>query len=102
MDYRHCYVYLLTTKNHKVFYTGFTNDLCRRVWEHKHNVFKGFTYRYSIYKLVYFEEFNNYNQALGREKQIKRYPREWKLRLIESINPKWEDLYYRICEDRVD
>ena len=99
MDYRSCYVYLLTTKNHNLFYTGFTKDLCQRIWEHKNNIYQGFTSRYSIYKLVYFEMFYDYDEAVHREKKIKRYPRKWKRNLIQNINPRWEDLFYKLCED---
>ncbi|MDH3711345.1 MAG: GIY-YIG nuclease family protein [Cyclobacteriaceae bacterium] len=97
MSNEHCWVYLLTTRNHKMFYTGFTNDLCRRIWEHKNNIYIGFTFRYSVKKLVYFEEFDDYDQALFREKQIKRYKRNWKQHLVDQFNPKWEDLYNAIC-----
>lgn len=88
------YVYILTTKNHRIFYTGFTNDLKRRTYEHKKFIYKNsFTAKYKIGKLVYFEEFDDAGQAKHREWLIKRYTREWKINLINSMNPEWEDLY---------
>ncbi|MEQ8359623.1 MAG: GIY-YIG nuclease family protein [Cytophagales bacterium] len=88
------YVYILTTKNNRVLYTGFTNDLHRRIYEHKNFLYENsFTAKYKISKLVYFEEFDDADQAKHREWLIKRYKRKWKLNLINSINPNWEDLY---------
>ncbi|WMJ74114.1 GIY-YIG nuclease family protein [Cytophagaceae bacterium ABcell3] len=87
------YVYILTNKNHTVLYTGFTDDLERRVYEHKNKLIKGFTSKYNLFKLVYFEEFNDGKDALAREKQIKKYKRKWKEHLIYSTNPQWIDLY---------
>ena len=73
-------------------YTGFTNDLGRRVEEHKLKVVKGFTARYNCNKLLYFEGFADMDEAMHREKQLKRYKRSWKENLISSINPNWRDL----------
>ena len=87
------FVYILTNKNHTVLYTGFTDDLERRVFEHKHKVFKGFTARYNMEVLVYFEEFADEKSALMREKQIKKYERTWKENLINEMNASWRDLY---------
>ncbi|MEM6840833.1 MAG: GIY-YIG nuclease family protein [Bacteroidota bacterium] len=87
------YVYILTNRHHTVFYTGFTDDLERRVYEHKHRLLEGFTKKYNCNKLVYYEEFTTAEEALHREKQIKRYRRDWKKNLINSINPQWRDLY---------
>ena len=87
------FVYLLTNKNNAVLYTGCTNDLERRVYEHKHKLLKGFTNKYNCVKLVYFEEFNDGDEAFHREKQLKRYRRAWKENMINSINPEWLDLY---------
>ena len=87
------FVYILTNWDNKVYYTGFTDDLERRIYEHKHKLLPGFTAKYNCNKLVYFEEFPDAADALHREKQIKRYKRSWKENLITSINPEWRDLY---------
>ncbi len=87
------YVYLLSNKYHTVFYVGFTSDLGRRVYEHKNKLLRGFTYKYNVDKLLYFEEFSNASDALHREKQLKRYKRVFKENLVNSINPSWSDLY---------
>lgn len=71
-----------------------TNDLLRRVYEHKNNFVKGFTNKYGAHTLVYFEQFEDFNEALKREKQVKEWKREWKKALIEKVNPLWQDLYY--------
>lgn len=90
----HCYyVYILTNKNHTVFYTGITNDLPRRCFEHKNKLIKGFTEKYNADKLVYFEIFDYVDLAIQREKQIKGYSRAKKLSLINKINSGWGDLY---------
>ena len=86
------YVYILSNTHHTVLYTGFTNDLGRRVEEHKLKVVPGFTAKYNCHKLLYFEEFKDMDEALHREKQIKRHKRDWKIDLIESSNAKWRDL----------
>ena len=80
------------TNNSKTLYTGITNDLNRRVYEHNHKLMEGFTKKYNINKLVYFELFNNPGDAIRREKQIKGWLREKKIGLIESMNPEWKDL----------
>ncbi|NPV10462.1 MAG: GIY-YIG nuclease family protein [Ignavibacteria bacterium] len=80
------------TNNSKVLYIGVTNNLARRVYEHKNKLINGFTKRYNLTKLVYFEVFNNINDAIRREKQLKNWHREWKINLIESVNKDWEDL----------
>jgi putative endonuclease len=87
------YVYLLSNQHHPVFYTGFTDDLERRVYEHKNKLLKSFTNKYNIDKLLYFEEFSSADDAKHREKQLKKYPRDFKFNLINSINPEWRDLY---------
>jgi putative endonuclease len=73
-------------------YIGMTNNLERRVYEHKHKLIKGFTSKYNIHKLVYFEQFNNAQDAITREKEIKKWRREKKNNLVQALNPKWEDL----------
>ena len=75
-----------------VLYTGVTNDLKRRVYDHKEKLFDGFTKKYNVVKLVYYEVFKTIESAIKREKQIKRWGREWKTKLIERVNPEWEDL----------
>jgi putative endonuclease len=86
------YVYLLTNWNNKVIYVGITNDLARRVYEHKNKIIKGFTEKYNVKKLVYFEETQDVNTAIEREKEIKKWRREKKNRLVNSMNPNWDDL----------
>ena len=86
------YVYLMTNWNNKVMYLGVTNDLERRVYEHKNKLHKGFTEKYNINKLVYFEETSDVTEAITREKEIKKWRREKKNALVERINPKWKDL----------
>ena len=85
------YVYIMAS-NSRVLYTGFTNDLGRRVFEHKSSLIKGFTQRYKVHKLVYYETFCYVYDAIDREKQIKNWSRQKKNFLIESMNPFWEDL----------
>lgn len=90
------FVYILTNKRNGTLYTGVTNDLIRRVYEHKTNAIEGFSKKYSTHTLIYYEEFSDINTALGREKQLKKWERLWKLKLIESLNPNWDDLYEKI------
>jgi putative endonuclease len=85
------YIYIITN-NSKTLYTGMTNNLKRRIYEHKNKLNEGFTKKYNIDKLVYFELFNNPDDALRREKQLKGWLRKKKVELIESINPEWKDL----------
>jgi len=86
------YVYLLTNWNNKVMYVGMTNNLERRLYEHKNKLVNGFTKKYNIIKLVYFEETSDVNTALSREKEIKKWRREKKDSLVLIANPEWEDL----------
>ncbi len=85
------YVYIMTSKA-GVLYTGVTNDIKRRIYEHKNHLFEGFTKQYEVGALVYYETKQNGTSAIKREKQIKAFRREKKVKLIESINPDWEDL----------
>ena len=88
------YVYILSNTNNKVLYTGITNDLIRRVYEHKHHLDRGsFTARYNVEKLLYFEETSSSREAITREKQIKGWSRVKKNKLVEGTNPSWDDLY---------
>jgi putative endonuclease len=90
------YVYIMANNTNTVTYTGVTNDLIKRVYEHKSKVVSGFTSRYNINKLVYYEIFNNPENAISREKQIKGGSRAAKISLISSINEKWCDLYEKL------
>lgn len=86
------FVYFLTNWNNKVMYIGVTNDLTRRLYEHKNKLVDGFTSKYNLCKLVYFEQTNDVNAAIAREKEIKKWRREKKNKLVEMINPAWKDL----------
>jgi putative endonuclease len=86
------YVYIVTNKRRGTLYTGFSNDVQRRAHEHKKEVNDGFTKRYHLHRLVYYELFNDVWQAIAREKAIKKWNRAWKIRLIEKHNPEWRDL----------
>jgi putative endonuclease len=90
------YVYIMTNEFNSVLYTGVTNDLKKRVYEHKEKMTEGFTSKYNVNKLVYYEHFTNINDVIAREKQIKAGSRKKKILLIESINIKWKDLYESI------
>ena len=90
------FVYILASKKNGALYIGVTNDICRRVYEHKEKLIAGFTEKYNVSRLVYVEEFDNINEALHREKCIKKWNRKWKLRIIEEQNPDWNDLYENI------
>ena len=86
------YVYLLTNWNNKVMYVGVTNDLERRLYEHKNKLIKGFTQKYNVNKLIYYEETYDVNEAITREKKIKKWRREKKNNLVNGMNPTWKDL----------
>jgi putative endonuclease len=87
------YVYIMTNKNISVLYTGMTNSLIRRVYEHKEKIIAGFTKKYNCTKIVYYEIFNDPYNAIAREKQIKAGSRKKKIDLINAMNPEWKDLY---------
>jgi putative endonuclease len=87
------YVYILATDRNGTLYTGVTNNLERRVQEHRLRITKGFTQKYNVHRLVYYELYFDIHTAIQREKRIKKWNRLWKLRLIESVNPQWEDLW---------
>jgi putative endonuclease len=95
MEKQFC-VYIMTNKSNTVLYTGVTNDIVRRVYEHKQKLTKGFTSRYNITKLVYYEATTDINGAIAREKQIKGGSRRKKIALIESMNPEWKDLLEKL------
>ena len=90
--YRSYYVYILTNWNHEVMYIGMTNNLTTRLYQHKHKLVEGFTSAYNVNKLVYYEETNDVSVAIAREKEIKKWRREKKDRLVMSRNPEWKDL----------
>ena len=92
MNEKTYYVYLITNWNNKVMYIGVTNDLKRRMFEHRHKLIKGFTTKYNVYKLVYFEETKDIVTAISRGKEIKKWRREKKNRLVDLLNPMWKDL----------
>ncbi len=87
------WVYILASQRNGTLYIGVTNDLVRRIYEHKSKFIGNFIKKYNVIQLVYVEEFQNVNEAIYREKCIKKWNREWKLRLIEEQNPHWRDLY---------
>jgi putative endonuclease len=86
------YIYILTNKSNKVIYIGVTNDLERRMFEHKNKLVGGFTKRYNLMKLVYYEVTGDVESAISREKQLKNWHRDWKINLINQFNSEWEDL----------
>ncbi|MER0237619.1 GIY-YIG nuclease family protein [Fulvimarina sp. MAC8] len=87
------FVYIMASKKGGTLYTGVTSDLSHRVYEHKNGLTPGFTSRYSCKRLVWYEEHFDIRDAITREKTIKRWPRQWKIDLIETINPEWTELY---------
>ena len=87
------YVYILSSKKHGTLYIGITSDLIKRISEHKNKLRKGFSEKYDVNKLVYYEVFNDIENAIIREKRLKKWNRDWKIRLIEENNPEWIDLY---------
>ena len=92
------YVYILASKKNGTLYTGVTNDLIRRVYEHKNGLIEGFSKKYKVHRLVYFEIIDDINSAIHREKCIKNWKRIWKIKLIEKANPLWKDLYYDLLK----
>lgn len=93
MDY---YVYILTSYKNGTLYIGVTDNLVRRVWEHKNDLVKGFTEKYGVHNLVYYEVHQDIEQAILKEKQLKKWNRNWKIKLINKTNPSWSDLYENI------
>ena len=87
------YVYLLASRKYGTLYIGVTNDLIRRFYEHRSKLVDGFTRRYDVDKLVWFEVYDDVLSAIAREKELKKWRRDWKIRLIEEQNPNWMDLY---------
>ena len=93
------FVYIMASKKNGTLYIGVTNDLIKRVYQHKNNIIKGFTEKYSVHNLVYYEPYRYVKDAINREKRLKRWKRAWKIRLIEQENPNWEDLYPKLERD---
>ena len=87
------YIYILASKRNGTLYIGMTNNLLRRVYEHKNALVDGFTKKYSVKSLVYYEQIDDVNSAILREKRLKTWKRAWKIKLIEDFNPTWKDLY---------
>jgi putative endonuclease len=90
------YVYILASRKNGTLYIGVTDDLIRRIYEHKNNLIEGYTNKYNVHTLVYYEAHDDIQEAIIREKQIKKWNRKWKLRLIEEMNLEWRDLYNEI------
>ncbi len=90
------YIYILASKKNGTLYIGVTSNLQKRVWEHKQKLIKGFTEKYNVHMLVYYEQFEDIEQAITREKQLKKWNRHWKIKLINTMNPGWDDLYSKI------
>lgn len=88
------YIYILTSKKNGTLYIGITSDLIKRAYEHKKGVVGGFTKKYKVNKLVYYEETTDVKSAIEREKQLKKWKRQWKIELIEKHNSQWKNLYY--------
>jgi len=88
------YIYILANKRNGTLYIGVTSNLVKRAYEHKNNIIDGFTKKYNIHKLVYYEISDDIESAIRREKQLKKWNRKWKMNLIEKNNPEWKDLYF--------
>ena len=92
------YVYILASRKNGTLYIGVTNNLLKRVYKHKNNLIEGFTQKYGVHNLVYYEVHDNIGKAITREKQMKKWKRQWKIELIETDNPPWKDLYLDIID----
>ena len=95
---KHPCVYILASGRNGTLYVGVTSNLIKRVWEHKNNQVDGFTKKYRVHDLVYFEQTDDMSAAIVREKQLKKWKRSWKIRLIESVNPDWRDVYSQLID----
>jgi putative endonuclease len=91
------YAYILASRKDGAIYVGVTNDIVRRIYEHRTKVVQGFTSKYNITRLVWFEIYDDPISAISREKELKKWKRAWKVQLIETQNPRWDDLYESIC-----
>ena len=92
------YVYILASKRNGTLYIGVTQDLLKRVYLHKKELLDGFTKKYNVKRLVYYEVYQDIKDAILREKRLKKWKRKWKIKLIEEKNPNWEDLYYKLTK----
>jgi putative endonuclease len=90
---KYYYVYILANNRNGTLYIGITSEIVKRIWQHREKVFQGFTEKYNINKLVYYEIFKDPQNAIKWEKRLKKYKREWKINIIEKDNPEWKDLY---------
>ena len=90
---KHFYVYILASDRNGTLYNGVTSNLIQRIWQYREKQVEGFSKKYNVQKLVWFEQHENAESAIAREKQIKKWNRDWKIRLIEETNPYWNDLY---------
>ncbi len=91
------WVYIMTNRRNGVLYVGVTSDLIRRAWQHREGAVDGFTQRYRLKRLVYFERHDDIRSAIQREKNLKHWPRAWKIDLLQTANPNWDDLYDTIA-----
>lgn len=98
MSQKQYYVYILAKARNSTFYVGITSDLKKRIWQHKNEVADGFTKKHGIKTLVYYEVFEDPENAIKREKRLKKWERSWKMKVIEQMNPHWNDLYEEICK----
>lgn len=89
-------VYIMASSRNGTLYIGVTSDLAKRAWQHKNEIIKGFTEKYTVHLLVWYEAHENMESAISREKALKKWNRIWKLRLIEQFNPEWQDLYEQL------
>ena len=90
------YIYIMASKRNGTLYIGVTNNLLKRVYEHKNDLVEGFTKKYGVHRLVYYEQTEDVKSAIQREKRLKKWKREWKIDLIEQMNPDWVDLYDKL------
>jgi putative endonuclease len=90
---KHPTVYILASKDNGTLYVGVTSNLVKRIWEHRNDAIEGFTKRYGVHRLVYFEQHMTMEEAILREKRLKKWNRDWKIKLIEDANPEWRDLW---------
>ena len=97
MSEKKFYIYILASKKGGFLYIGITSNLSKRIWEHKNEITKGHTSKYSIKRLVYYEVYDDFDNAVKREKTLKKWRRQWKIDLIEKNNPEWNELYREIA-----
>jgi len=100
MEAKMYFVYILASKRNGTLYIGMTSNLLKRVDQHKNNLVEGFTAKYGVNRLVYYEQYHNANDAINREKRLKKWNRQWKLELIEKENPQWRDLFEELVDSR--